>query len=434
MEPRSPVVFDVREHRLDNGLRILTLEDHSAPLVSFQIHYAVGSRNERPGLTGISHLFEHMMFKGTDRRPPEQIAREVQASGGTLNAFTTTDNTSYFENLPAGKVELAMDIESDRMAHLRIDEANLKTEREVVRNERRVSLVNTPVGLAEELMLSLLFDSHPYRWPVVGWDSDLKQISLQDCMDYFRIHYAPNNATVVIVGDFKTEGAVVLMRNHFGEIPSQPAPPPVVSYERPQRGEKRGILKKVAQAPGFVAGFHAPGWKDPDWPAIDLIETALTTGRSSRFYKTFLKPGRVSAISVASGLFFGTIDPSLVQVSVIAPPGGDIAAIEKEVWREVDKLAWEGLTQEELAKVKKQREASFYLQAESNFFKGVQIGLRQIRQGSWRGMNTQVDLWRKVTNDDLKRVGARIFRTDNRAVVTIQPVSTEEWESFGPAE
>src|SRR5262245_38188309 len=209
---RAAVLFDVKESKLENGLRILTLEDHSAPVVSFQVHYAVGSRHERPGITGISHLFEHMMFKGTNRRGPEQIAREVQANGGSLNAFTTTDNTSYFENLPADKLELAIDIESDRMANLKIDDANLKTEREVVRNERRVSLVNTPIGLPEELMMSLLFDSHPYQWPVVGWDSDLKEITLNDCLDYFRVHYAPNNATVVIVGDFNTPDAVALVR------------------------------------------------------------------------------------------------------------------------------------------------------------------------------------------------------------------------------
>jgi predicted Zn-dependent peptidase len=428
------VVFQVGDHALDNGLRILTLEDHSAPVVSFQIHYAVGSRNERPGITGISHLFEHMMFKGTERRGPEMIAREIQAQGGTLNAFTTTDNTSYFENLPADRLELAMDIESDRMLRLRIDEANLRTEREVVRNERKVSLVNTPTGLAEELLLSLLFDAHPYRWPVVGWDADLRAITLQNCLDYFAVHYAPNRATIVLVGDFQTEAAREMACRYFGPAERRPDPPPIVTTERPQRGEKRAIYKKVVQAPGFVAGFHAPAWKDPDWPAVELIETALTAGRSSRLYRRFVKPGRVASISVTGGIYFGTTDPSLVEVAATAPPGGDIAGVEAEVWEEISQIASDGLTGEELAKVRKQREAFFYLQAQSCFSKGVQLGLRQIRQGDWRGMNGQVALWQSVTNADIRRVASALFRPDNRAVVTIQPVTPAEWSDLGTVE
>jgi predicted Zn-dependent peptidase len=428
---KSP--FQVRESRLDNGLTLLLLEDHSSPLVSFQVHYGVGSRNERPGITGISHLFEHLRFKGTGRRPPESIAREVQANGGVLNAFTTTDNTSYFENLPSDRLAVAVDIEADRLGHLVLDEANLATEREVVRNERKVSVVNTPLGLPVETLMSLLFDAHPYGWPVVGWDSDLQRITLQDCLDYFRTHYAPNTAVVVIAGDIHPPEAEDLVARHFGPLAAGPARPEIRTIEPPQLVEKRAVFKPVAQAEALLAGFHAPAWSDPVWPVIEIIETALGTGRTSRLYRRFLKPGRAAEASLSTGIYFGTIDPSLVEIEITAKPGEPIAPLEADLWEELARLASEGLSDLELARARKQREASFYLQARTNFFKGLQVGLRQVRQGTWRGLETQVDRWKAVTSDQVKRVASRVFRPDNRAVVSVQPVSAAEWAAFGPA-
>ncbi len=427
-------LFDVHESRLANGLMLLVLPDPTAPLISFQIHYAVGSRNERPGITGISHLFEHLMFKGTKRRGPESIAREIQARGGVLNAFTTTDNTSYFENLPANELPLAIDIESDRLANLVLDEANLTTEREVVRNERRTSVVNAPLGLPGERLFALLFDAHPYGWPVVGWDSDLRAITLQDCLDYFGTHYAPNTATIVITGDVVPKDALEQVERAFGPLPAGPQRAPVPTAEPIQRGEKRAIYRKVAPAESILAGFHAPAWTDADWSAVELIDTALGTGRASRMYRRFLKPGRASAAHVSSGIFFGTMDPSLVEFELTALPGEPVAPLEAELWEELDAIARDGLTDEELARARKQREASFFLQARTCFHRGLQIGLRQVRQGSWQSLRGQVDRWQLVSREDTRRVARGLFDPDNRSVVHVLPVPAEEWAARGPVE
>ena len=212
---------EISAHRLANGLLVLAAEIHSLPIVSHQVHFAAGSRYEKPGITGISHLFEHLMFKGTRRVKPEEFARIIQAHGGTLNAFTTTDNTSYYENLPAEKLELAMDLEADRLANLQLTSETLEPEREVVRSERKLRSVNSPFGLLIEQLSALAYEQHPYRWPVIGWDADLKTLTLDDCREYYRTHYAPNNAVVAVVGDVAAEDVFRLAEKYYGPIPAQ---------------------------------------------------------------------------------------------------------------------------------------------------------------------------------------------------------------------
>ncbi|MEW5807674.1 MAG: pitrilysin family protein [Acidobacteriota bacterium] len=428
------VTFDIKEHSLDNGMKVLMLEDHSAPMVTFQIHYMAGSRNEKPGITGISHLFEHMMFKGSKNIGPEEHARIVQSNGGSLNAFTTTDNTSYFQVLPADKLEIAMKLEAERMENLTITEEKLTSEREVVRNERKMRTVNTPYGLAEEVLMSTMFDRHPYQWPVIGWDSDLKAISVDDCIEYFRKYYAPDNATAVIVGDFKTDEALELMRKYFGHLKPQGGSKPVPTYEAPQRGEKRVIFKKFAQASALFAGFHIPSLNHPDTPALQVISAILTKGESSRFYQKFIKTGKAGTISTNVGIFFPTKDPSLFSVSAIANPGVNIDEIEKGIWEELDKLKTEGLAPEELEKAKRQNEASFIFGLQSLLWRGVNIGILQLRGNDFRRINTYAEEIRKLTSEDIKRTVAKYFGEDNRTVVTVIPVSIQESERYGRLE
>ena len=211
-------------------------------MISFQVHFAAGSRYERPGITGITHLFEHMMFKGTREVGPEEFSRIIQANGGTLNAFTTTDNTSYFENLPADRLELAVRLEADRLENLRLTRENLETEREVVRSERKLRSVNSPFGLLIEQLFALGYEQHPYRWPVIGWDSDLKTLTLEDCQEYYRTHYAPNNAVVLIVGDVQAEKAFQTVERYYGPIPSQPQPRLTITPEKSAEGGEAGGL------------------------------------------------------------------------------------------------------------------------------------------------------------------------------------------------
>lgn len=427
-------LFDIKEHRLANGMLLLMLEDRSTPMISFQIHFAVGSRNERPGITGISHLFEHMMFRGSKRFGPEEHNQIVQKNGGNSNAFTTTDNTTYHENLPSDKLEVACDLESERLANLAITEDNLKTEREVVRNERKLRTVNSPYGLAEESLLAAAFEQHPYQWPVVGWDSDLRALTLADCKEYFRVHYAPNNATIVLVGDFQPERAIALVEKYFGALKAQEPPPPVATYEKPQRGERRVTYKKVAQASALFAAWHVPDWDHPDTPALEVLLTALSTGRSSRLYEKLVKPGLAGTADLNLGIFWPTIDPSILTLELMANPGRDIAKLETIAWNEVEAVKTDGLTATEIAKAKKQLEASFFLQTQSVNLRGRLIGLIRVRTGDWRRINSLVAGWHAVSGDDVKRVASKYLTQDNRTVVTVVPIPAEASEAFGPLE
>ena len=246
------------EGRLPNGLRVLSLTDPKAAVATFQVWYGVGSRNERPGITGISHLFEHMMFKGTKKVAPEEHARLVQAVGGLNNAFTSWDVTAYWQALPPDQLELAARLEADRMANLSLTEANLKSEREVVKEERRFRIDNSPVGRAAELLAAVAFDASPYGWPTAGWMRDLDAITLDDCRDYYAIHYAPDKATIIIAGPTTHAQNMKLVEKHFkGLKPGRPAPRAPVG-EEPQRGERRATLETEVQLPFLVGGFKVP--------------------------------------------------------------------------------------------------------------------------------------------------------------------------------
>jgi len=425
--------LEVQKHVLDNGLVILTLEDHSAPLVTFQVHYRVGSRNERTGITGMAHLFEHMMFKGSKKYAPEEFDRIVQDNGGTLNAFTSTDNTTYFENFPSDKLELAMELESERMENLNISAApeekalaTLTSEREVVRSERKI-MDNSPYGPVGELLFATAFTTHPYQWSVIGWDSDLRAISLKDCQDFYRTYYAPNNAVMVIVGDFNTEKAVALAKKYFGHIKAQTPPPPVSSEEPVQRGERQAVYKKVAQSPAFFAGYHVPNLTHADYPIVEVLTTILSRGRSSRLYQRFIKTGKALNVSTYSN---GTIDPNLLEVMAIAKPDGDISQLEKEVYEEIEKLREDPVPEEELEKAYTLLESGFLYGLQRNFSKGLRIGMAEVRSGDYTMVNKQLDLWRAVTSEDIMRVAKEYLHPDNRTVVTLVPISPEEAKKF----
>ncbi len=426
------ILPEFKTSKLANGLQILVGQDHTLPIVSYQVHFAAGSRYERPGWTGISHLFEHMMFKGTKEVGPEKFARIIQAHGGTLNAFTTTDNTSYYENLPAAKLELAVRLEADRLQNLQITPQTLETEREVVRSERKLRTVNTPFGLLIEQLFALAYEKHPYRWPVIGWDEDLKNLSLNDCLEYYRLFYAPNNAVVVIVGDVLAEQAREIVEKNYGAIPPQPFPRLVIPSENAQRGEKRAIFKKVAQVSAFFAGFHVPGIDHPDLYALELLCTALADGRSSRFFEKFTKPGKAVEVraEVGSPPFFA-MDPGLLQIYAISSPTTCINTLEKEVWEEVEDLKENLISLEELVKAKKQVRAALLRNLQTNFFKGLLAGLYQIKTGNFEQIYSLLDAYEKVTPVDIQRVARKYLSPENRTVVTLVPVSQQEHEALG---
>lgn len=423
------------EHRLANGLRVLVGEVHLLPMVSFQVHFAAGSRYERPGITGITHLFEHMMFKGTRQVGPEEFSRIIQANGGSLNAFTTADNTTYYENLPADRLDLAARLEADRLQNLQLTEENLETEREVVRSERKLRSVNSPFGLVTEQLVALAYEQHPYRWPVIGWDSDLRALTLEDCREYHRNHYAPNQAVVVIVGDVHPEEALRAVDKHFGPIPPQASPRPVVTPEKPQRGEKRAVFKKVSQVAAFFAGFHIPGITHPDLIPLQILCVALAVGRSSRFFERFEKPGKAIEAQAEVGYppFF-SMDPGLLQLSAVASPAVPVETLEKEIWEEVETFRTKLLPEEEVRKAKKQARSYFLQGLQTLFSKGLLAGLYQVRAGDFRRMYALAGQYDSVTPEDLLRVARKYLGPENRTVVTLQPVSQKEHEELGEVE
>jgi zinc protease len=429
------ISLDFKRDTLTNGLKIVTLEDHSHPIVTYQVHFATGSRNERPGITGISHLFEHMMFRGSEELGPEEFGRIIQANGGTLNAFTTIDNTSYFENLPADKLPLAIRLEAERLENLRLNQENLDTEREVVRSERRLRSVNSPFGLLMEQLFAIAFDQHPYQWPVIGWDTDLRRLTLNECLEYYQRGYAPNNAVVVIVGDFKRKEALTLVDKYYGHLKphTQGEPPP--TPEHPQRGERRALYKKVSQLEAFFAGFHCPGITDPDVFPLLALGHILSHGKSSRFYSRFVKTGKaVDAQVEVDAPPFWSMDPGLLQVYAIAAPGVQIGELEGEIWEAIEEIKLGAFDEGELVKAKRGLSASFIMGMQSIFFQGLAGGLYEIKAGNCGMVNTVLDRCEGITTQAVQQVAQKYLHEDNRTVVTLQPITPEENERLEPVE
>ncbi|MFZ2089604.1 MAG: pitrilysin family protein [Desulfobaccales bacterium] len=427
----NPAIHIVTHH-LDNGLTLMVVPDQSVPVVSVQVHYQVGSKNELPGITGISHLFEHLMFRGTEELGPEEFARLLQAKGGEINAFTTKDHTSYFENLPAEHLEMALRLEADRLINLKLDEENFLTERDVVISERKLRSVDSPFGLVEEQLFAAAYTQHPYTWPVIGWDQDLHRMTLADCLAYYRTYYHPGNMAVVIAGDVDPEAARELVDRYFGKIPSPGRPAFAKVAEPPQRGERRVVFKKVSQVEAFLAGFHTVGLDHPDIYPLTLLSVILSVGKASRLYQEFVRSGRVADLEayVAPPPWSGQ-DPDLFLFRAVAPPGADIAGIEKDLWDSLETLKKEGVRDEELHRAKKILKAQTVQGLAKNFFRGLLVGLFHLKTGDARRVNDILGFYNEVRREDIIRVARQYLREDNRTVVTLKPVSPEESQTLG---
>src|SRR5215468_9156335 len=265
--PATAAPLDVAEATLDNGLRVLVLEDHRSPVVAVQVWYRVGSRNERPGATGLAHFLEHLMFKGTPSHGKGEFSRLVEQSGGRDNAFTTQDVTSYYVNIAADKAELVLGLEADRMRHLLLDPKEIDSERQVVMEERRTRTEDDPDGLLSEAMNSLAFRATPYRWPIIGWMEDIKRINPAELRAFYNLYYEPNNALLVVVGDVKTSEIVGRVRQAFGPIPRGAEPPPVTAVEPPPAGQRRVVLRKTgAELPIVDIAWIVPNFESADAP------------------------------------------------------------------------------------------------------------------------------------------------------------------------
>ena len=411
--------FPIVKDSLANGLMVIMMEDHSCPTVTTQAWYRCGSRDERPGITGISHLFEHMMFKGTDKYPKEKFDHLVYSNGGYNNAWTSFDNTTYYEVLPPGKEEVAIDLEADRSRHLHINQENLTSERNVVINERLMRYDNSPFGCLYEQLFNNAFVAHPYRWLPIGFMTDIKQLTLDELLDYYKVHYAPNNSFMIIAGDIKPKEVMKLVEKYYGPISPETPPPPVTTVEPEQRGEKRIYYHKSAQLPAFIAGFKIPAGKSADFFPLKVAAKVLFDGESSRLYHRLVYTEQKALFVQGSADRLN--DPGLFYVMAAANPGGDIAEVEGEVWEEIDKLQTEPISEHELQKAKNQLESDFIMGLQSNEDRASQVGYFEIDTGDYKNVYKEADGFQAVTVADVMRV-AKDYLTDmGRTVVILVP-------------
>lgn len=411
---------EVKETILPNGLKVLTLEDHKAPVATFQVWYKVGSKNEPVGKTGISHILEHMMFKGTKKYGPSELSKIVQKNGGNDNASTSMDYTNYFENIASDRIDLCLDLESDRMINLLLDPNEFLSERDVVAEERRMRYEDDPQSTMYEELMAAAFKSHPYRWPVIGWMSDIKSITRDDLYNYYRTYYTPNNAAIIAVGDFDTEKLLKKIEATFGSISERPIPHEHNFIEPAQMGEKRVIIKKEAQLPYIAIAYHAPNLKDPDSYPLEVLSLILSGGKSSRLYENLVYKKQM--VLYAGGDYAGLHkDPHLFLLYASVAPQKKIEEVEAALYEEIEKLKNEPVTDRELEKAKNQTESSFIMAQDSIFYQGMLLGQYEIL-GDWRLKDHYLEGIRRVTKEDIQRVAKKYFTEDNRTVGILIPL------------
>ncbi len=410
---------EIRNITLENGLRVFLIEDHRTPTVTLQVWYKVGSRDEQLGKTGISHLLEHMMFRGSKKYGRDAFSKIVQRNGGNDNAFTTEDYTTYFENMPSDKIDTLIDLESDRMADLLIDQKLFDTERNVVLEERRLRTEDDPVSDLLEQVEAAAFEAHPYHNPVIGWFSDIKQLSRDELYNHYKTYYGPNNAVLVIAGDFKTEELLPKIETSFGKIKSGNAPPAVKSVEPRQRGERRVTLRRPAELPFVSIAYHTPNLASRDSYALDVLTTILAEGDSSRLYNSLVYEDQI-ALSVEGDYSRLSIDPNLVYFFAQVMPGVSPSDVENAIYDELDRIKKEPIPEKELEKAKNQIESSFVFSQDSLFGRAYLVGQYEIldQLGMLGDYITGI---REVTAQDVMNVARKYLSQDNRTVGILVP-------------
>ena len=410
----------VEEIVLENGLKVLMLEDHKSPAVTFQVWYRVGARNEKDGKSGLAHFLEHMMFKGTPTTGPEEYSRIIAKNGGRSNAFTSSDVTVYFATMSRDKIAIEIELEADRMANALLGETYFEAEKKVIQEERRLRTEDNPASALGEVASAVAFTIHPYRRPVVGWMQDIENLTRQDLVDFYKLYYVPNNAFVVVIGDFSTAEILPKIKSAFGKIPRRPEPPKVSSTEPEQRGERSVILKKEAQLPFILAFYHAPNLKSPDSFALDLLSVVLAGGRSSRLYHDLVYQQRLVR-GVDADYSAVSIDPTGLSIYAQLLPGIEPPTVGREIDRLLEKAKSELISERELQKAKNQIEAAFIFAQDSIFGQAMKIGYYEA-VGGWRQMNEYLDGIKKVSREDIQRVARQYLSADRRTLGTLIPI------------
>ena len=410
---------DIKVHKLDNGLKIIFFEDHKIPSISYYTFFRVGSRNERPGLTGVSHFIEHMMFNGTEKFGPGEFDRIMEFYGGANNAYTSDDLTAYTDWFPPHALEKMVEMEADRMQGLIFDPEVFESERGVVASERRMGVENNNEAILYENVRATAIMAHPYHWDVIGWMSDILSWRRDEVMQYYRTYYAPNNAVLVVVGDFDSQKTLELIKKYYSGIPAQTPPPQVTTAEPPQMGRKEVVIKKEAQTPSFLVVYHAPRCQDADFFALSILEKPLLQGESSRLYRRLVRDEQL-AISVYGGIE-EKIDPFLFSINVKPRPGADLDKIEKIIDEELNKIIDEGITEQEYQKAMNIIRSNFYFSLQTNSGKANLLGASELLFGSFEHLFTIVDRYSQVKREDIPSVAKKYFHELNKTVGKLIP-------------
>jgi zinc protease len=408
--------FKVHRYTLGNGLRLLVVEDHSSPTFAYQTWFRVGSRDEMPGRTGLAHLFEHMMFKGTQLHPEGQFDKQLEAAGGEgMNAFTSRDYTAYVQELPSDKLDLIMSLEADRMVNLIVNEQSFKTEREVVLNERRMRNENSPDGTMYQEIFEAAFVKHPYRWPVIGYQKDLDAMTAEDARAFYRAFYSPNHATIVVSGDVDPGTVFEKAKQYYGSIPGQVTPAHPIDAEPAQAAVRRRNLKLNIQVEKLVMGYHIPGALDADTAAVGVLSAVLTGGKSSRLHRALVDTGLASGVASYD---LEDKDPSLMILFANMQKGKKATQAESVILKEIARVVKEPITEQELQRAKNRLSFSFYEGLATNSEKSHFLGYYEATAGDFALGLQRAQQVQKVTVADVQAVAKRYLQPNNRTVIT----------------
>lgn len=430
-------VAKVHEFTLENGLKLLVKEDPRAPVMVSQVWYKVGSSYEHSGITGISHMLEHMMFKGTKTLEPNQFSQIISANGGEENAFTGRDYTAYFEQMANDRVEVSFRLEADRMRNLVLDPEELRKEKQVVMEERRMRTEDNPNALTYERFNATAFLSSPYHHPIIGWMSDIQHYGIKDLQAWYQKWYAPNNATVVVVGDVDPEAIYTLAKKYFGPLEPETITPPKPQQEIPQNGRREIFVKAPAELPYLLLGWKVPVIKtaEEDWEAyaLEVLAGILDGGRSSRFSKELIRGSQVATSVGVSYDLYARGQDQLVIAGVPAQ-GHTIAELEEAIGAQIQRLQKELVSKEELERIKNQVVAHKVFEQDSMFFQAMQLGLLETVGLDWRLADAYVDRVRAITAQQVQAVAQKYLLEGNLTRAELVPLPIQPGEEAPPTQ
>lgn len=415
--------IQIKEKTLSNGLRIFIVEEHSSPVASVQVWYKVGSKHEHPGITGSAHLLEHMMFRGTEK--VKDYSQVIDQLGGTDNAFTSFDETAYWCEIPSSAVEKVLMMEADRMRNITF--IGFDEERNVVIEERRWRTENEQKGALWEALFSTVFWAHPYRNPVIGWRSDLENVSLSQVKEFYERYYAPNNAYLIVVGDVKTEEIFNLAEKYFGKYESKEIPRFYTS-EPKQKGPRRTEIKKEGFATYIAIAYRTTKSSSSDAPTISLLSDILGGGKTSRLYKSIVHEKQL-ATSI-SAFYYGLKDDGMLVIFAVLQQGKNVYDLERAINEEVENLKNKPITEEELKRAKNSALASFIYSRESVVRVGFQLGDALINTENPNYINEYPKLIQKITIEDIKKVIDNYLTEDNKSTIIVHPIPPSDIKAY----